>query len=171
MQEVWKDVVGYEGMYQVSNYGNVRSIDRISSSGNNIKGLVLKPSYSTGYSKVSLTMNGNKKTFSVHRLVAECFLNYNPHDVRGLVVDHIDSDKVNNHVDNLQVVTQSQNVSKGKKNKTSKYVGVSFEKSSGYWVASIYLDGRDIRIGRFVTEKEASDAYNNKLNSYYDEYL
>ena len=94
--EVWKDVVGYEGFYKVSNKGNVRSLDR----GHRRRGRVLKQGYNTGgYPQVSLSKNGKSKTKTVHRLVAEAFLpnsNGLPQVVRR------DEDKDNNNVENLK---------------------------------------------------------------------
>lgn len=94
--------------YEVSNYGTVR---------NTKTGKVLKggESKSSGYRKVSLSVKGSKKTVTreVHRLVAETFLGLH----KGLVVDHIDDNPLNNHIDNLQWITQSQNILKAKRKK------------------------------------------------------
>ena len=94
--EVWKDVVGYEGVYKVSNKGNVRSLDR----GHRRRGRVLKQGYNTGgYPQVSLSKNGKSKTRTVHRLVAEAFIP-NPDGLPQ--VNHRDEDKNNNNVENLE---------------------------------------------------------------------
>ena len=94
--EIWKDVAGYEGFYQVSNKGNVRSVDR----GHIRRGRVLKQGYNTGgYPQVSLSKNGKSKTKTVHRLVAEAFLP-NPNGLPQ--VGRRDEDKDNNNVENLE---------------------------------------------------------------------
>lgn len=98
--EVWKDVVGYEGHYQVSNLGNVRSVKN-----NNIKMLTPKDN-GVGYMKVNLRNNGNDKYAFVHRLVATAFLQEDP---TRLFVNHINSIKGDNRVDNLEWVTKSEN--------------------------------------------------------------
>jgi len=87
--EEWKDIKGFEGLYQVSSFGNIKSK----------KGL-LKPIYHhTGYYKVNLHRGGKRKEFLIHRLVAEHFLVSNPLLTQ---VNHKDENKSNNHVDNLE---------------------------------------------------------------------
>lgn len=98
--EVWKDVVGYEGFYKVSNKGNVYSVDRRGLQGYGRRGRILKPGYtSRGYLQVTLSKNGKTKTKTVHRLVAEAFL-ANPNGLTQ--VNHRDENKVNNNVENLK---------------------------------------------------------------------
>ena len=98
--EVWKDVTEYEGFYQVSNRGNVRSVARRGLQGYRRRGRVLKPWYdSGGYCRVNLCKNGKSKTRSVHRLVAEAFLP-NPNGLPQ--VNHRDEVKDNNNVENLE---------------------------------------------------------------------
>lgn len=107
--EIWKDVVGYEGYYEVSNLGNVRSVTRVK------KGKQLKPiERRHGYLAVQLHGKGGNergfKAFSIHRLVAEAFIS-NPNNYPE--VNHIDEDKSNNRVDNLEWVTHKQNMNSG----------------------------------------------------------
>ena len=78
------------------------------------------------------------------------------------VVDHIDGDRLNNDVSNLRIVSNRENTS-SYKNKTSKYVGVSYHKRSKKYQSSIYLNGKSTFIGRFDTEEEAHKAYLSKL--------
>lgn len=108
--EEWKDIEGYEGIYQVSNYGNVKSLAR---QRRNSKGIYMQKekllsltNTSTGYKKVELVKNGKKKGYKVHRLVAMAFID-NPENKPE--VNHIDGNKINNHVDNLEWVTSSEN--------------------------------------------------------------
>lgn len=98
-KEIWKDIKGFPN-YQVSNHGRVR---------NKTTGLFLKSALdtSTGYTKVNLFNNGMNQTKSVHRLVAEAFIE-NVHNKR--LVNHIDCDKTNNHVQNLEWATDSENM-------------------------------------------------------------
>lgn len=106
MNEIWKDVVGYEGRYQVSNYGNVR----------NNKGLVLKPqTRQHGYLSVWLYggehLSGRTgKAFSIHRIVAEAFI---PNPMGCEEVNHIDECKTNNRADNLEWCTHKENSNRG----------------------------------------------------------
>ena len=89
MIEIWKPVVGYESQYQVSNLGNVKSLN---------KGILMSPSTTpNGYSIINLSNNGRRKCFAIHRLVAQAFLsNYND----SLEVGHKDENKANNSVEN-----------------------------------------------------------------------
>ena len=103
MNEIWKPIKGYEGLYEVSNFGNVRSLKR-----NTTEGKVLKQGWHTrGYSNVSLSKGNNHKTRSIHRLVAETFIP-NPNNLPE--VNHKDGNKKNNCVENLEWVTRIENV-------------------------------------------------------------
>jgi hypothetical protein len=120
--DVWKDVIGYEGLYQVSNLGNVRSLDREIAPNNRVpywrKGNICKQSKSNlGYMTVGFTVNNVKVSKYVHRLVAEAFIdNINDYPQ----VNHIDGDKTNNRVDNLEWCTNSQNHTHASKNGLNK---------------------------------------------------
>lgn len=105
-KEIWKDIKGYEGLYQVSNYGRVKSLDRKSDiDGRLIKSKILKPGLNNpGYKFVILRKNGISENKMIHRLVAETFLN-NPMDC----VNHKDGNKLNNHMSNLEWCTYSEN--------------------------------------------------------------
>ena len=105
MQEIWKDIKGYEGLYQVSNLGNVKSLPRYTN--NQYKnGLIMKPHNYSGYLRIQLRKNGNYKWFCVHRLVAMAFLkNYNSQ----LQVNHKNGIKDDNNLENLEMVTASEN--------------------------------------------------------------
>jgi len=107
MKEIWKDIDGYNGLYQVSNLGRVKSLDRFS--GNKfVRGQFLKGEISNrGYLRVSLHNNKKVKVYTVHRLVAEAFL---PNPLCKPCVDHIDTDKSNNTVMNLRWVTHQENM-------------------------------------------------------------
>ena len=111
MKEIWKDIPGYEGLYQVSDLGNVRSINRCVKHGKhgsmNIKGKILAQHSDGEYLKVKLGKNGKMKTHKVHRLVATAFID-NPDNLP--VVNHIDCNKLNNSVDNLEWCTISYNM-------------------------------------------------------------
>ena len=102
--EIWKDIVEYEGLYQVSNLGNVKSLhDRYG----NYRERLLKPiKRKDNYLCVDLHKNGKRKTYLVHRLVAETFLT----KIDGKNhVDHINSDRQNNNVNNLRWCNQKEN--------------------------------------------------------------
>lgn len=105
--EEWRNIPGYEGLYQVSNYGNVKSLDRISTDGKNLKGIILQfGKTKSGYSQVCLCKNGQTKWMLVHRIVATMFIS-NPHNLPE--INHIDENKGNNHVQNLEWCTRDYN--------------------------------------------------------------
>lgn len=110
-REEWRDVVGYEGFYQVSDQGRVRSVDRYighNKGGKRLwRGRMLKPSKTPeGYNSVALYKNGKQCTFYIHRLVAEAFLEPDP---SRLHVDHINAIRNDNRAENLRWVTPSEN--------------------------------------------------------------
>lgn len=109
MEEIWKPVVGYEGRYEVSNLGNVRSFVS-NCNGRNIKpivGKILKQYDRKGYNKVMLSKDNKVKDLAVHRIVVESFISTIP---KGMQVNHIDGNKRNNRLENLEIVTQSENM-------------------------------------------------------------
>lgn len=110
-KELWKDIVGYEGLYLISNSGRVLSITRFRDNGKGKyrqKTKELKQTLSsTGYKKVELYKNKIKKTVKVHRLVATHFI-ANPENLN--VINHIDGNKLNNDYKNLEWVSQSENI-------------------------------------------------------------
>ena len=112
--EVWRDIKGYEGQYQVSNKGDVRSVDRINHIGRRYSGRTLRPSYHTnGYLQVDLRKDGIRISKLIHRLVAEAFIpNPNSH----LEINHKDENKTNNNVENLEWCTREYNMNHGTRN-------------------------------------------------------
>ena len=156
--EVWKDIPNYEGLYQVSNLGNVRSLNYKKTG--NIKKLSCSID-ANGRPLVGL-WNINRKTYSVHVLVAVAFLKHKPCGMK-IVVDHINNDRLNNKLYNLQLITQRENSSKDKKKGTSKYTGVFLAKGKNKWRAAITINGKQKHLGCFVNEKDAAQAYKNEL--------
>lgn len=115
-KEGWKDIKGYEGYYQISNRGNVKSLDRVLNQwfkhgryeDRQIKGQPLATTDNgNGYLIVSLNKNNKRKNHYVHRLVAEHFIGSIPTDY---TVNHKDFNRKNNNVDNLEIITQFDNV-------------------------------------------------------------
>lgn len=115
MKEIWKDIIGYEGYYQISNYGNVRSLDRIDCKNRFRKGKDCKKILTEdGYYKAGLSKNGVEKRHFIHRLVALHFIE-NPNNLE--CVNHKDENKINNCVDNLEWCSREYNNNYGTRNK------------------------------------------------------
>ena len=108
MKEIWKPVIGFEGRYEVSNLGRVRSFvcSYNGKQPKEPKTIILKDADNRGYRRVLLMASDGKRCYkAVHRLVAFAFLG----DCTNMEINHIDCDKTNNRVDNLEICTQSQN--------------------------------------------------------------
>ena len=116
MEEIWKDIKGYEGLYQISNLGNVKSLSRtMENKGTfgkiyHIKEKIMKPKIDKGYYRIGLTKNKIRKYFAVHRLVAIAFIE-NPDNLE--IINHKDENPLNNKVDNLEWCTQQYNINYG----------------------------------------------------------
>ena len=112
LQDAWVDIKGYEGLYAVSNCGAVKGIDRmVRSKYGGLKlapSAILKPFISKGYERVNLSKRGAVKHRFVHRLVAETFIPV-PDSSEPLQVNHIDGNKRNNSISNLEWVTAREN--------------------------------------------------------------
>lgn len=159
MNEIWKDIPEYEGLYQASNLGRIRSLGRITSDGHCRKSVMLSQRADvSGYKRVVLSRENIKRTKSVHRLVAISFWG----ERKGKVVDHIDGDPTNNLLENLDWVSQRDNIKKSTQHigiKTSKHVGVG--KIGNRFRARCYHDGKVKHIGCYGSPEEAKKAYDN----------
>ena len=164
--EEWRLINNYED-YQISNLGRVKSLSRSMFNGKTYfqsKEKILKGCLSAGYLKVNLSKQGVRKNFKIHNLVAESFLNhkFNGYD---LIIDHVDNNKLNNILSNLQLITMRENTSKDLKNCSSEYVGVYWDKRSKKWRAQIHINGRRKHLGMFTNELEASNSYQSILKT------
>lgn len=157
MEEVWKPISGYEGLYEVSNLGRVRSLEFRNGSGIHRRVTIMSPTDNGhGYKIVGLSLNNKRRNHYVHRLVADAFI---PNKDKLPVIDHIDHDRSNNIVTNLQWLTQRENVNRSRRlmskprkkpmtNTGERYI--SLQKNGMYRVT---VFGR--RIGVYKTLKEA----------------
>ncbi len=157
MIEIWKDIKGYEEIYQVSNLGRVKSLKY------NKQRILKTPANGSGYYHCNLCSKGKPKRFNVHQLVAMAFLNHKPDGIK-IVVDHVDNNKSNNRLENLQLISHRQNTSKDKKGGSSEHIGVCWDKANSKWVSYILINGKQKHLGRFSNEIEAAKAYQLALN-------
>lgn len=103
-QEIWKDIEGYEGLYQVSNFGRVKSLNKY----HHKREQILKPNLkSDGYYETSLSKNSKPKWVRTHRLVAQAFI---PNPENKPQINHKDGNKLNNCIENLEWVTNKENI-------------------------------------------------------------
>ena len=166
MQEIWKDIPNYEGIYQVSNLGNVKSLSRLMNKGKVVfvskEKIMNKYISKDGYYSVTLSKEKKSITIKNHQLVAIAFLG---HKLCGheLVIDHINDNKLDNRVDNLQIVTARYNTLKTKENYSSQYKGVIWDKERDKWISRIKINGKTNFLGRFSSEHEAHLSYQKAL--------
>lgn len=165
--EIWKDIEGYEGLYQVSNSGKVKSLQRIlykptAKYKTTVNGRILRHGYNRkGYPVVGLSKNNKLKTFPIHRLVAKSFLGMTTENV-----NHLDFDKTNNNISNLELVNSRENSSHRSLNKvtSSEYVGVSKHRASGKWRTTIIVNGKQKSLGYHESQEAARQAYIQYIN-------
>lgn len=115
IKEIWRPIKGYENLYEISNHGRIKGVDRyVKGRYGNLrfqKGHIRKATYNNrGYQAIPLCKDGKYKTFLVHRLVAETFIP-NPDNLPE--VNHKDENKENNYVDNLEWCTRKYNMNYG----------------------------------------------------------
>lgn len=168
-EETWKDIPYFDGSYQVSSLGRIKSTRRYVLN-NGFKSLIreriLKQQKNRkNYNVVSLSFNRKKSTMIVHRLVAICFIE-NPSNKSQ--VNHIDFDKDNNKIYNLEWNTNRENAHhfRSQKKSTSKYVGVHYSKKNKKWTAQISIIGKTYSLGVSNDEDEAHKLYKRALNNW-----
>jgi hypothetical protein len=153
--EVWKKINEFDN-YEISSFGNVRSLMF-----NKIK--ILNGGIDkSGYKNVCICKDKKHYTKLVHQLVAIAFLNHIPCGKK-LVVNHKDFNKLNNNINNLEIVSFRENTNKKHLKSSSKYTGVCFYKKTNKWLSSIQIKGKSKHIGLFDNELEASKAYQKEL--------
>jgi len=160
---IWKDIPGYEGIYQVSDMGLVRSVDRMSSNGKKLSGKNMSVQKDAlNYRRIRLRKDGVSRTEKVHRLVLLSFIG-----VSDDVVDHINGNPSDNRLVNLRYVSSRQNAiyanHRRRLNQSSSYLGVYFCKNVGKYRSKIYINGKSHHIGLFKSEVDAHNAYLTRL--------
>ena len=150
MIEVFKDVPNYEGIYQVSNLGNVKSLKWK-------KEIIMKQAISSRYLAVNLRKENISKTFRVHVLVAMAFLDFKPNK-QVLTIDHKNGVRTDNRLENLQIVTQRENNQNYHKSRKGQ-IGADWHEQTKKWRSRIYINKRIVHLGLFEEEKDALKAY------------
>lgn len=162
MEEEWRSIKDYEGLYEVSNLGRVKSLERYVKHNLErsrfVKERILIPGKnSIGYLAINLYKDSIKKNISIYQLVAITFLNHIPNGYK-IVVDHIDNNKLNDRLDNLQLITARKNTSK---DKSTNLTGVRPQGKK--FQSVITISGKTVNLGTFNTPKEANNAYVNAV--------
>lgn len=161
--EVWKPIPEYEGLYEVSSWGRVKSVERFNSLGQKLFERILKNGcHNEGYLKTTIFKKGVRKKCYIHVLVVKAFLlDY----FEGCEVNHKDANRSNNYYKNLEIVNRRENVSYYSRNSNlSGYVGVS--KTKYAYVAEIRIDNRRIYLGSFKDPLKAHKAYLDALKEH-----
>lgn len=143
--EIYKTIKGYDNRYKISNYGNVLSINYL----NRGVAKILKPlPAGKDYLRVNLYKDKIYKSSYIHRLVAQYFIG---EIKKGYEINHIDKNKSNNNVKNLEIITHRENSCHKyiNGNKICKYIGVTFNKNAKKWVAAIKLNSKRKHLGYF----------------------
>lgn len=165
--EKFKDIPEYEGFYQVSDLGRVKSLSRLiyreyDSATLNKKERILKGSIDVGgYPAVNLYKGNGKKPFKVHRLVMTTFKGKSSE-----FIDHKDDIRYNNTLSNLRYCTQRENNTIYKRiTGISKYMGVKLTKG-GKWNASIRINNKSYNLGNYIEEVDAANMYKKSLSEW-----
>lgn len=162
MEEIWKDVVGFEDYYQVSNLGNVRSKDREVNTWHGVilkRGRILKQSIGkNGYYSVCFQVQNKKKSYSVHRMVAQAFI---PNLDNMPYINHKDENKLNNNIENLEWCTAKYIINYGtckeRRNQTKRETSNLFKVTMQY-----NLDGTFVKEWKSTKEIERELGFSNQ---------
>lgn len=173
--EEWRDIPNYEGYYQASNLGGVRSLDRTVTSSNGYdrfyKGRIREGYVDNGYRRTTLNIDGVGRNFQFSQLVAMAFLGHKP-DGNTLIVDHINGDKSDDRVENLRIVTHRANTTicfrSNEESFSSEYAGVYWNEGASKWRTRIEHKGVSVHLGYYNTEIEASNTYQSALSKIED---
>jgi predicted DNA-binding protein YlxM (UPF0122 family) len=172
LTEYWVDISNYEGYYQVSNYGNVKSLDRVitehpsvkneqqTGKTQTLKGRILKPhTNSSGYYQINLNRKSIRTTFAIHQLVAQSFLDNRSSKP---LVNHINGIKTDNNVNNLEWATYSENLEHAYKNRLRRAVKTNEVASKNYKRKLTEQQVREIKLliaAKSLTLKQIANQY------------
>ncbi len=159
-KEIFKDIPEYEGIYQISNLGNLKSFK-------NGKEKLLYPSInSSGYKHFKLRKNNKIKITRIHQLVALVFLKHKTDNSKKLVINHKNFIRTDNRLDNLEIVTFRENTNKKHLKSSSKYTGVSYCKREKKYRAYISINKKYKSLGYYENEYDAHLVYENAFKKF-----
>lgn len=166
LKEEWRDIKGFEGVYQVSSLGRIKSLAREVLTKNGkikpIKEKILKLNDNgEGYKLITLYGEFGRRRETVHVLLAEAFLGHQKGSWDA-ICDHINHNPSDNRLENIQIITQRENVSRKRGDFTSEYVGVC-RRAGGKFTAQISIEGTKYHLGSFNQEIQAAQAYQEVL--------
>lgn len=176
MEEIWKPITGYKGLYEISNYGRVKSLAKTWKSGSGrvqtkpetIMRLVIS---GAGYPQVILRKDGYIKAMRIYWLVWDAFSGMlRPTQKDKTYIDHKDEDKLNSHINNLQLLSPRENSIKSlNKRKTDGSLPIGVKKHYNKFNATIRINGKKKYLGSFPSVELASQAYRDKAKEIYEE--
>lgn len=147
--EIFKDIPGYEGIYQVSNFGRIKSFKFN-------KEKILKNRLDPyGYYQVILRKDNKSKNYRVHSLVVLAFYNFEANKKFERQIDHIDRNPLNNNLENLRIVSATENQLNKNGYGVSKHKHISYCKQRKKWIVQIFINKKNKNLGYYDTEEEA----------------
>ena len=155
MEEQWRDVPGYEDHYQISDSGKIKSVKYR-------KEKILKQTLIKGYYGLGLCLEGKRKVLFIHVMIAMAFLDHVPNG-HVITVDHINGNKTDNRLENIQLLTNRENVSKSTPSYKKSSLPVGVCKFRNKYISSIKENGSKVYLGLFPTPEEAAKAYGEAL--------
>jgi len=165
--EEFRPIKDYEGLYEISDLGRVKSLERKVQNNLGLRTLharimISAPNHN-GYLRVNLSRRQKKTRFSVHQLVAIAFLG---HDIVGMlvVINHKNFCRTCNVKTNLEITSPRENSNQKHRSSSSVYTGVHRHSHNNRWVAEIHVNGKGRYLGSFVNEEDAAKAYELALN-------
>jgi len=160
--EIWKDVVGFEGLYEVSNFGRIKGLEKkcngrwVGHTFRRFERIMKQNILPCGYVHIGLKKNKKQYSKTIHSLVWDAFIGNPPKKESTYQIDHIDGNKNNNRLDNLQLLTHRENTAKSVK-KEGKLTGAF--KNGNKWIARVSVNNRLKSLGNYDTQELAHEAY------------
>jgi hypothetical protein len=160
-EEIWKDIQGTKEIYQISTFGNFRRYYRTYKEWRYLNGGICSRGYR--YFKAR-TLDDKPKNFMIHRLIAIAFI---PNPENKTYINHIDGDRLNNNIKNIEWATNRENSCHSRMMKfPNKLIGTTYNKSKEKYVSKIRIELKQVDLGLFDTELDAHEAYKDAHKFY-----